>query len=85
MRHNDTHKLLLVVYILTILFILTIYSQGDLSADPSVLSTLQTTTGRDAIQLMSGFQMTGESALTTIIALTVFFGFAWVMNRSKSL
>lgn len=84
MRRNDTHKLLLVVYILTILFIFVLYSQGDLSTDPTALSTLQMTTGRESVQLMSGFQLNGESAVATVVTLTIFFGFAWVMSRSKS-
>jgi len=88
MQAGDTRKLIMMLYVLTLLFLGTIYLQSDMISQPEVLATLQqvdhSTVGSHSMQIMSSFRMSGESILFTAISLTLFFGFAWYLSPSKS-
>lgn len=88
MQAGDTRKLIIILYVLTLLFLGTIYLQSDVISQPEVISTLQqidqSTVGSHSIQIMSSFRMSGESILFTALSITLFFGFAWYFSPSKS-
>lgn len=88
MQEGDTRKLITVLYVLTLLFLGAIYFQGEVVAEPNAISTLQnvphTAAGSHSIQLITNFQMSGESALLAVISVTLFFGFAWLATQPKS-
>lgn len=88
MQAGDTRKLIMILYVLTLLFLGTIYLQSDIISQPEVIATLQqvdhSTMSNHSMQIMSSFRMSGESILFTAISLTLFFGFAWYLSPSKS-
>jgi hypothetical protein len=88
MQTGDTRKFISLLYVLTLLFLGAIYFQGEMIHHPEALSTLQqvksSPVGSHSIQIMSSFQMSGETAMITIVSLTLFFGLAWFISHSKS-
>lgn len=88
MQASDTRKLIMMLYILTLLFLGIIYLQGDVISQPEVIATLQqvdhSAVGNHSMQIMSSFRMSGETILFTALSLTLFFGFAWYVSPSKS-
>ncbi len=88
MRYNETSKLIIIVYVLTLLFLGAIYVQGHIDTDPATISTLESanysSAGSQPAELSANFQMSGETALTAAFAITLFFVFGLFMTRSKS-
>lgn len=88
MQSGDTRKFISLLYVLTLLFLGAIYFQSKIIAEPHAVSTLQqvehSPAGSHSIQIISRFQMSGETAFITILSLTLFFGFAWLMSQPKS-
>lgn len=88
MQASDTRKLIMMLYILTLMFLGTIYLQSEVISQPEVIATLQhvdhSAMGSHSIQIMSSFRMSGETILFTTLSLTLFFGFAWYLSPSKS-
>ena len=86
MRQKDTDKIIGVLYILTLLFLALIYWQTTMVNDPGVLQTIREaglmTSGEGA--LLASMNMSAETALTTGFSVSLFFGVAWMMTRSKS-
>lgn len=89
MQHRDMRKMISILYVLTLLFLGIIYMQDSILNDPAAMMTLQNAALADqAVNIPStgtitGFQMTGESVLVTILAVTIFFGFALRIARSR--
>ncbi len=88
MSHSDTRKFISILYVLTLLFIGAIYLQGDIAGDPEAVTTLQNigapSAGQHSAQLITGFQLSGETTIITVLSLTLFFGLVWLINQSKS-
>jgi len=89
MQHRDMRKILSRLYVLTLLFIGLIYMQDAILADPDAITTLNNATSQfetSAISAQSfiGFHLSGESAVIALIIVTIFFGFAWRVSRSRS-
>lgn len=83
MQQNDTRKLIVTLYVLTVLFLGAIYLQGELLSEPGALATLQNA-NYATNDIITSFQLSGETALMTLVSLTLFFGFAWFVSRAKS-
>jgi len=88
MQASDTRKLIMMLYILTLLFLGTIYLQSEEISQPEVIATLQqvdhSTMSSHSMQIMSSFRMSDENILFTALSLTLFFGFAWYLSPSKT-
>lgn len=89
MQHRDMRKVLARLYVLTLLFIGLIYMQDSILADPEAIETLNNATSQFETstipaQTFIGFHLSGESAVITLIIVTIFFGFAWRVSRSRS-
>jgi hypothetical protein len=88
MQATDTRKLIMMLYILTLMFLGTIYFQSEAISQPEVIATLKqidhSGMGNHSIQIMSSFRMSGETILFTALSLTLFFGFAWYLSPSKT-
>lgn len=83
MGQSDTRKLIVMLYVLTVLFLGAIYYQGLMINEPGTISTLQNADFYAADSFSASFQLSGETVLITIFSMTLFFGFAWLMARSK--
>lgn len=87
MRHTDTPRLVVVIYLLTLLFLGLIYLQGSIDADPVTLSNLEklnpTVAGSSSAALGS-IPMSGETALITLVSVTLLFGCAFLVTRSRA-
>ncbi|MCB0260265.1 MAG: hypothetical protein KDH97_14815 [Calditrichaeota bacterium] len=83
MGQSDTRKLIVMLYVLTVLFLGAIYYQGQMINEPGAVSTLQNANFYAADSFITHFQLSGETVLITIFSMTLFFGFAWMMARSK--
>ncbi len=89
MQHRDMRKVMSRLYVLTLLFIGLIYIQDAILADPNAIMTLNNATSQfetSSIPAQSfiGFHLSGESTVITLIIVTLFFGFAWRVVRSRS-
>ncbi len=89
MKKNDVSTLMLVVYVLLALFLFTIYAQSLIFSSPESLTALEAFKSEQYANLTpqevtSQIQGNGHAAINTLFALTAFFGFAWVMTRSRT-
>ncbi len=87
MWFNDTDKVLGVLYTLIVLFLVTIYAQGDVLSQPETASTLgkidYIAAGSNSAAMVQSMNLTGESLFILIGSVTVLFGFAWFFLRSR--
>ncbi len=88
MHYNDMRKLISVLYVLTIMFLGSIYFQDIIVSEPGASATLQnigySVNEAQAIPLISNLQISNSSLLIIFVSLTLFFAFAWRMARMKS-
>lgn len=88
MQHGDVRKLISVIYVLSILFLGSIYFQDTIVTDPEATATLQnigySVNEAQALPLISSLQLTNGSMMLVFVSITLFFAFAWRMARTRS-
>lgn len=88
MENNDTGKVISILYVLTLLFLGVIYLQGDVVSDvasaTAATHAVSEFTSAQSASIIENFQMSNGSALIVLVSVSLFFGFAWLMTRSKT-
>ena len=89
MKNNDISTLMLVVYVILALFLFTIYAQSLVFSSPESLTALEAFQSAEfsnltAQEMTSQIQGNGHAAINILFALSAFFGFAWIMTRSRT-
>ncbi len=83
MQQNDTRKLIVTLYVLTVLFLGAIYFQGEMIKEPGAIATLKNANYAGG-GIIPSFQLSGEMAFLTLVSVTLFFGFAWLVSRARN-
>ncbi|MCB0263927.1 MAG: hypothetical protein R3C41_17465 [Calditrichia bacterium] len=89
MRNRDMRKVVLILYVLTLLLLGIIYVQGSLLADPGAIATLQNaaqsanSAGGYYANPLVDIQISGDSLWAVVGVVTAFFGFVWRIVRTR--